>query len=99
MKSQQTLTGKTKRLEARISAEQKKLFQHAAHLSGRSLTDFTIHALQEMAKKIIEEHRIIRLSADEQTAFANVLLNPPAPHKNLVNAVKRYRKHVKSTDE
>ena len=44
------------RLEARVSRQQKKLFQRAAELRGVTLTDFLIGALQEAATKTIEDH-------------------------------------------
>jgi uncharacterized protein (DUF1778 family) len=34
--------GKTERLEARLSADQKEVLQRAADLEGRSLSDFVV---------------------------------------------------------
>ncbi|GAA6619787.1 DUF1778 domain-containing protein [Scytonema sp. NUACC26] len=34
---------KTERLEARISKEQKELFQYAAEIQGQTLTDFIVN--------------------------------------------------------
>ena len=85
---------KSERLEARITTDQKKLFQHAAQLSGRSLTDFAIVALQETAKRIIQEHEIILLSVEDQRLFFQALNEAPKPNKNLIAAAKRYKKEV-----
>jgi len=85
---------KSERLEARISLKQKHLFQHAANLSGRSLTDFAISALQEAAKNIIQEHAIIQLSLRDQQTFVEVLFAPPKPNNRLLKAAKRYQKKV-----
>lgn len=87
---------KKERLEARINSEQKNLFQQAADLSGRSLTDFAISALLEVAKRIIQEHKIIRLSLQDQHTFATALSKPPKPNKRLLQAAKRYEKEVKA---
>ena len=87
---------KTERLEARISSEQKELFQHAANLSGRSLTDFIISALQEAARLVVHEHKVIQLSLRDRQAFVQALLEPPKPNKNLSQAAKRYQKKVKA---
>jgi uncharacterized protein (DUF1778 family) len=84
----------TERLEARVSREQKQLFQHAAELRGVTLTDFLVGALQEAARKTIEDHNVIRLAAKEQKVFVQSLMNPPAPNGALKRAVKRYRKMV-----
>ncbi len=82
---------KTERLEARITPEQKALFQRAADLSGRSLTDFIIGSLQAAAEETIRSHQIIRLTAEESAAFADALLNPPPPNEQLQDAFKRHR--------
>jgi hypothetical protein len=52
-------TAKTRdeRLEARISRDQKALFQRAAELQGRTLTDFVIAGVHEAAVRVIEERR------------------------------------------
>ena len=64
------------RLEARISAEQKQLFQHAADLQGRTLTDFVVQSAHEAAVRTIEEMQTIRLTEAESHAFAEALLAP-----------------------
>lgn len=74
---------KIERLEARVSREQKQLFQRAADLEGRSLTDFIIKATQEAARQTIERQGILRLSARDQQVFVKALLNPPSPGKRL----------------
>lgn len=83
---------KAVRLEARLSRVQKGLLQHAADLSGRSLTDFIVTASQEAANKVIREHEILTLTMKESENFVHTLLNPPKPNTALKNAVKRYRK-------
>ncbi len=86
---------KSERLEARISLAQKNLFQQAAALCGRSLTDFAISALLESAKRIIKEHHIIELTGEDQKIFIEALHNPPKPNKRLLKAVERYHKNIK----
>ncbi len=82
---------KAERLEARISREQKQLFQRAATLAGRSLTDFVVNSLQEAAMRTIQEHQLISLSRGDQEVFARALLSPPAPNKKLRGAAQAYR--------
>ena len=79
------------RLEARVSVDEKKLFQHAAALQGRSLTEFLVSCAHEAAKKIVREHEIMELSARDRKAFVSALLKPPAPGKRLKKAAKRYK--------
>ncbi|MGH6959741.1 MAG: DUF1778 domain-containing protein, partial [Dongiaceae bacterium] len=40
---------RAERLEARISRDQKTLFQRAAELQGRTLTDFVVSSAQDAA--------------------------------------------------
>ncbi|MEI9989453.1 MAG: DUF1778 domain-containing protein [Rhizomicrobium sp.] len=78
------------RLEARISRDQKELFQRAAELQGRSLTDFVLYSVQEAAVRTIEETQLIRLSAQDSRAFAEALSNPKKPNGKLRAAAQRY---------
>src|SRR5262245_41061445 len=85
---------RTERLEARITSEQKALFQHAAELQGRTLTDFVITSVHESAVKAITELEVIRLTAADGRAFAEALLHPREPVPELRTAAARYRKMV-----
>ncbi|MFZ4410188.1 MAG: DUF1778 domain-containing protein [Paracraurococcus sp.] len=78
------------RLEARISADQKGLFQRAADLQGRTLTDFVVASAHEAAVRTIEEMQAIRLTEAESRAFAEALLNPREPTPRLRAAANRY---------
>lgn len=85
---------RAERLEARISRDQKNLFQRAAELQGRTLTDFVVTNLHEAAVRTIEETQIIRLSADDSRVFAEALLNPRSPNRKLRAAARRYMKFI-----
>lgn len=82
--------GRGERLEARVSADQKRLFQRAAELQGRTLTDFVIASVHEAAVRALEEAQTIRLNEDESRAFADALLNPREPSPRLRAAARRY---------
>ena len=77
---------RTSRIEARISPDALSMVKRAAALQGRSVSDFVVAAAQEAANKAIEEAHIIRLSADDQHRFADLLLNPPEPASALKRA-------------
>jgi uncharacterized protein (DUF1778 family) len=79
------------RLEARVSSDQKDLFQRAANLTGRTLSELVIDSTQEAATKIVQEHEVIRLSREEQVAFVSALLAPAEPGARLQKAVQNYR--------
>lgn len=78
------------RLEVRVSAAQKSLLQHAAALSGRTLSEFVVTSAQDAARRVIAEHESIQLSREEQLAFVQALLQPPEPNARLKRAAKAY---------
>lgn len=82
------------RLEARISNEQKALFQQAAMLSARSLSEFVVSSAQDAATRIIEAHENIRLSREDQIRFVSTLLDPPEPGERLRQAAAQYRARI-----
>ncbi len=79
------------RLEARVSAEQKRLIEHAAALQGRSVTDFVLASVQDAARRAIEEHQRLDLSVRDTQAFVDALVNPQPVNERLRDTVRRYR--------
>jgi uncharacterized protein (DUF1778 family) len=86
------------RLEARLPAEVHALLKRAAEIEGRSLTDFVVAAASAAARKTIEDAAIIRLSVEDQEAFAEALINPPPLSPALKRAIKRHRRLFGSAD-
>ena len=82
---------RSERLEARITADQKALIQRAAELEGRSVTDYVVSSVQDAAKRTVEAHEVIVLTATESRAFVDALLNPPPVATRLRDSVRRYR--------
>ncbi len=82
---------RTSRLEARIAPAALKIVQRAAQIQGRSVSDFVVAAAQDAAARTIEQAQIIRLSVEDQRAFAEAILNPPAPKAPLRRAFRRHR--------
>jgi len=93
MQTNRDVAAKTRgaRLEARISAEQKAMFQQAATLSARTLSEFVVASAQEAATRIIQTHETIALTRDEQIRFVSALLGAPAPNERLSQAARQYR--------
>src|SRR3546814_20672847 len=81
---------RAERLEARVTAEQKALIEHAAALEGRSITDFVLTSVQDAAKRAIAEHEVIQLSVRDSKAFVEALLNPREPSKRMRERVAAY---------
>jgi uncharacterized protein (DUF1778 family) len=89
-----SLVTKTARLETRVTAEQKALFQRAADLTGRSLTDFILSSAHEVAARTVREHDLLILSGQDRDLFVRTLLQPPAPNRRLRQAATRYKRAV-----
>jgi uncharacterized protein (DUF1778 family) len=79
---------KRERLEVRVPADVKMVIQHAADLSGRSLSDFVASSALAAAQETIREHEVIVLSARDSIAFVDALLNPPEPNEALRQAFR-----------
>ena len=85
---------RTARIEARIAPDALAVVKRAAEIQGRSISDFVVAAAQEAAHRTIEETQIIRLSVQDQQAFAEAILNPPPLAPAMERAIERYRNIV-----
>lgn len=91
-------TIRTSRLEARINPDVLSLLKRAAELQGRSVSDFVVKAAQDTAYKAIEDSGIIRLSAEDQARFVDLLMNPPPIAPALLQAKDAHGKLFDSAD-
>ena len=89
-----THSPKKERLEARVSREQKELFQRAALLQGRTLSEFMVSTLQEAAIRAVKESEVMELSARDREVFINALLNPPEPNDKLREGFREYKEFM-----
>ena len=80
----------TSRLEARIPTDLYQAMERAAQLRGLTMTAYVTAIMGHDARRTIEESSIIKLSRDDQTAFAKALIDPPAPNAKLVAARRRH---------
>ncbi|MCO5259768.1 MAG: DUF1778 domain-containing protein [Crocinitomicaceae bacterium] len=87
----------TARFNARLSLEQKALFERASILGGyRSLTDFIFKTAQMKAEEIIKENEKIIASERDSQLFYDVVTKGKAPSRNLKNAYKAYQEFQKT---
>jgi len=82
---------KGERIVARVNAEQKRLFQRAAALQGRSLSDFLVDSAQDAAQRAIRDAEVMVLGARNSAAFVAGLLDPPPINDRLRDTIRRYR--------
>jgi uncharacterized protein (DUF1778 family) len=78
------------RIEARVSREQKRIFERAAEVEGVTLIDFAVSSMQRAATEALEQHTIMTLSIRDQSTFLGALNNPAEPNQALRNAAKRH---------
>jgi len=83
--------GRARRLETRVTVEQKTLIEYAAALQGRTVTDFVLTSVQDAARRAIEEHQQLDLSVRDSRAFVDALLNPKPVNDRLRDTARRYR--------
>lgn len=81
---------KKERLGARITPQQKELIQHAAGLSGRSVTDFIVSSAEAAARETIRTYQVIQLTTGGTVNFVEALLNPPSSSGHMEAAARRY---------
>jgi len=78
------------RLEARVSRETKTLWERAAAVQGRKVTEFVVSSASEAAHRVLRESEMSSLTRLDRIAFVEALLNPPAPNEKLRKAVARH---------
>lgn len=83
------------RVEARVTPEQKRVLVEAAELRGQTLTDFVISHAVDAAQRVLYQRDVIELTARDQLALAQMLLNPPEPNARLVEAARLYREQFR----
>jgi uncharacterized protein (DUF1778 family) len=88
---------RTARIEARIAPDALSIVRRAAEIQGRSVSDFVVAAAQEAAHRTVEETQIIRLSVEDQRAFAEAVLNPAPSTPAMERAIERYRTLIKAS--
>lgn len=72
-----------KRLDLRVSGEEKETITKAAALGGHTISEFVRSTMLAAANREIREHEVIRLTNEGSRAFVAALMNPPEPNENL----------------
>lgn len=71
-----TTSAKTRRIEVRLSDEERQLDAAAASALGESLSDFFRRAAQARAQEVLADQRAIALTDVEATRFLEALERP-----------------------
>jgi uncharacterized protein (DUF1778 family) len=71
-----TASPKTRRIEVRLSDEERQLDAAAASALGESLSDFFRRAAQTRAQEVLADQRVIALGEEEAARFLDALERP-----------------------
>ncbi|MEM7073300.1 MAG: DUF1778 domain-containing protein [Pseudomonadota bacterium] len=86
-------TARSQRIEARIAPDVLATVRHAVDIKGCSLSSFIVAAVEDAARRVIEENQIVRLSVEDQRRFAEALLDKDAkPAPAMVRAAQNHKR-------
>lgn len=78
------------RITARVSASVQETLETAAGMTGSTVNQFIVQSALREAERIIEQERVIRLSAHEAAGLLAALEKPLPPNKQLRAALDDY---------
>ena len=89
---EEQLTNKDERVEIRISAYDKRIFQKAQKLSGdKSFSSFIVRIVKEQSEEIVAKKDRIISSERDRKIFFDAVFGSGIPNQNLVEAAKKYK--------
>lgn len=86
------------RVSARIPLQVQETLELAAAMVGATVNQFMVQTALREAERIIEQERVIRLSARDAEMFIRALENPPPPNAKLKAALQLHQ-DAKQDDE
>lgn len=95
-----TLQKKPKtRLDFRLGVEDKEVITQAAHVTGKSLSEFAVSSLIQSAQQVLEKHQTVTLSNRDFDAFLEAIEADEEPNEALKQAAEKYRRRSMSASE
>lgn len=89
--------GKSERLAARLSPEQKQILVRAAALKHEPLSQFLVNSAMQVAAETIREYDVIALSARDTAAVMESLLHPEPAGQALRRVAERYDEFMQAS--
>lgn len=83
---------RTEQIEVWLVPDVHAAIERAAELRSRSVADFIVAAAQEAAYRAIADASIIRLSAEDQRAISDGVVDPQPPNDVLRHAAAAHRR-------
>lgn len=79
------------RITARVPLQVQQTLALAADMVGATVNQFVVQTALREAERIIEQERIIKLTAQDATAFLQALEHPLPPNEKLKAALDNYQ--------
>ena len=86
------------RLDFRLDADAKEVITQAAHVSGKSLSEFAVSSLVQSAQEVLDKHQTITLSNRDFDAFLEAIEFDEKPNEALMSAAERYKKRFEGQE-
>lgn len=78
-----TASPKRETLNLRIKPTDRGLIDQAAHLTGKTRTDFVLDAARQAAREAVLDQTVLSVSPEAYAAFLKRLDEPPQPNERL----------------
>lgn len=75
------------RITTQVSLQMRETLTLAAEMTGTTINQFIIQTAMREAERVIEQERVIRLSARDTASFLDALDNPQPPNAILQSAL------------
>lgn len=79
------------RITARVPLQVQEMLETAANMVGATVNQFIVQTALREAERIIEQERVIRLSAHDAQCFLNALDHPSQPNDKLLTALQDHK--------
>lgn len=86
------MSGKDDRLQIRVDAHAKRLFEEAASAAHLTVSAFVLQAAARRAEELLAERQLIKLSRAAAAAVSEALEQPARVNERLAEALSRPRK-------
>jgi uncharacterized protein (DUF1778 family) len=84
------------RLNIRLNSDIKRTIEEAAAHMGQTVSDFATASLIQVARAVIQEQSVTKLSEQDRRLFVAMLEDDSSkPNAALLAAAKRYKKQVR----
>lgn len=93
-----SLKSKEKRIDLRVTSEQKELLERAADLKGMSLSAYLLSQGLTVAQADLEAHQKLVLSDRDRDLFLELMASPPEPLPALFEAMRKFQEEYETNE-